>query len=211
MKTLFIPVVSNRKVDYSKINLSIDKEILEDKIAICCSNQFIEVAEGLNEISNKKIVFKTQILGCSNPKFPVGTEAVLIIGQGDFHSVSLAYESELPTYILEGEIVKKVDEGEIEKLRMREKGMYLKYLNAKKVGVLISNKPGQLRLKKALEFKDKIKDKKIYLFISNDLDVSEFENFQIDCWVNTACPRMDLTGGSIINLDKLLLFLKEAN
>ena len=50
-----------------------------------------------------------QVLGCSNPKFPIEVEAILIVRQGKFHSVSLTYESKLPTYILEDESIKKIN------------------------------------------------------------------------------------------------------
>jgi len=203
MKTIFISAKSKKELDYSKIKKLVDERIPEDNLAICYSNQFIEVAENLEKKLNKNIIMKMQVLGCSNPRFSPEVKAILIVGQGKFHSVSLAYESKLPTYILEGETIQKVSREEIEKLEKREKGMYLKYLTSENIGILITNKPGQQRLKAALEFKENLKDKKSYLFIANDLNVSEFENFQIDSWVNTACPRMDLTQGAIINMDKI--------
>ncbi len=203
MKTHFIPVISKETLDYSKIKELIQKEMSEKKIAICYSNQFVGIAKELEKKIGKEVLFKTQVLGCSSPKFPKDVEAILIIGQGKFHSVSLAYESKLPTYILENGSVVKIKQEEVEKLRKREQGMYLKYLNSEKVGILVSTKPGQQQLKKSIEFKKNMKDKSSYLFIANDLDISEFENFGIDCWVNSACPRMDLTEGSIINMNKI--------
>ena len=203
MKTIFIPAKIKRKPNYSKIKDLINKKIPENKIAICYSNQFIEIANELEKVTEKQVLQKIQVLGCSSPKFSPDVEAILIIGQGKFHSVSLAYESKLPTYILEDETISKISQKEIEKLEKKEKGQYLKYLTSKKIGVIVTNKPGQQRIKKALEFKRKLKDKKGYLFIANDINISEFENFGLDSWVNTACPRMDLTQGNIINLDKL--------
>lgn len=202
MKTVFVSVKIKNEPNYSKIGKLI-KEIPEKKLALCYSNQFIEVADKIYEKFSERFVYKTQVLGCSNPKFPEEVEGILIIGQGKFHSVSLAYESELPTYILENNLIKKIEESEIEKMEKKEKGAYLGYLNAKKIGILVSTKPGQERLKKALEFKDQVKDKKVYIFASNNIDVSEFENFDIDFWVNTACPRMDLVDAPLINLEKL--------
>jgi 2-(3-amino-3-carboxypropyl)histidine synthase len=204
METYFIPVIVKKEPDYSKITKLINEKILERKIAICYSNQFIEIAKKLEKELDKEIIFKTQVLGCSRPAFPKEVEAILIIGQGKFHSVSLAYESKLPTYILEDESIEKINEKDVLKLEKRERGAYLKYLNSKKVGILISTKPGQQRLNKSLEFKQGLKEKKSYLFIGNDLNVSEFENFGIDCWVNSACPRMDLTEGSVINMGKII-------
>lgn len=205
MKTYFISAISKMEMDYCKINELIQRKISEKKIALCYSNQFIELAKKLEKKIGKEIIFKTQVLGCSIPKFPKEVEAILIIGQGKFHSVSLAYESKLPTYILENESIAKIKEEDILKLEKKERGMYLKFLNSDKIGILVSTKPGQQQLKKAIEFKKNLKDKKSYLFISNDLDISEFENFGINCWINTACPRMDLTQSSIINLDKIPL------
>ena len=202
MKTAFIPVIVKKEPDYSKIGKLIE-EIPEKKLALCFSNQFIDIAEKIFEKFGDRFVYKVQVLGCSNPKFPQDVEGILIIGQGKFHSVSLAYESKLPTYILENEKISKIENEDIEKLEKREKGAYLGYLNAKTIGILVTSKPGQERLRKALKFKENLKDKKGYIFVSNDTNISEFENFGIDFWVNTACPRMDLTDAPLINLDKL--------
>ncbi|HKL23607.1 MAG TPA: diphthamide synthesis protein [Candidatus Nanoarchaeia archaeon] len=201
MKTLFVPVKLKNEPNYDSLKKLIGK-IPEKKLALCFSNQFIDIAQKIYK-KFPGFVYKTQVLGCSNPKFPREVEGILIIGQGKFHSVSLAYESGLPTYILENNSIKKIKDEEIEKMEKREKGAYLGYLHAKKIGILVSTKPGQERMEKALEFKEKVKDKKVYIFISNDIDVSEFENFGIDFWVNTACPRMDLVDAPLINLEKL--------
>ena len=77
----------------------------------------------------------------------------------------------------------------------------MKYLNAEKIGILISIKPGQYNLQKALKFKKTIK-KQSYLFLFNNLNPTELENFpQIQSWVNTACPRIEYK--NIINIDDL--------
>jgi len=58
---------------------------------------------------------------------------------------------------------------------------------------LITTKPGQNNLKKALELKsnDKYKDKNFYFFLDDTVNFAELENFNfIDCWINTACPRI---------------------
>ncbi len=207
MKTIFIGARVRNEPDYSEIAKLVNEKISEKKLAVCYSNQFIHIAKKLPEfLTKKEVIQKVQVLGCSNPKFKPGVEAILIVGEGKFHSVSLAYETKLPTYILEDKTIEKITEKEVKKMEEKEKGMYLKYLNSEKIGVLVTNKPGQQRLKSALDYVKNLKKegkKKAYMFIANDLNVSEFENFQIDCWVNTACPRMDLTDGNILNLEKL--------
>ncbi len=202
MKTKFIPVTVKKEPEYDEIGKLIG-EIPEKKLALCYSNQFIGVANKIYEEFSERFVYRIQVLGCSNPRFPKEVGAILIIGQGKFHSVSLAYESKLPTYILENGKIEKIKEEEIQNLERKEKGAYLGYLNAKTIGILVTTKPGQERLNKAIEFQKKLKEKKSYIFISNNIDISEFENFGIDFWVNTACPRMDLNEAPLINLDKL--------
>lgn len=204
MKTVFIPVESKRKFNSNSF-----KEIensLPKRIAIVYSSQFKILAKEIKEkLQNKEILSFIQVLGCSNPKLPPEVEAVLIIGEGKFHSVGIAYESGLPTYIFEDNGLKMVSDAEIEKLEKKEKGKYLKYLNAENVGILISTKPGQQRLKKSFELSKKMRGKKVYYFVSNNINANEFENFKIDSWVNTACPRMDFNDVPIINLEKLNL------
>ncbi|MDA3836273.1 MAG: diphthamide synthesis protein [Nanoarchaeota archaeon] len=202
VKTVFIGALSKREPDYEKIK-ELVSDIREKKIALLYSNQFLHVANKIAEKIDKDVIVKMQVLGCSNPKFPKEVEAILIIGQGKFHTVSIAYESKLPTYVLEENKIWRVPEEEIDKMVKKERGALLKYLMSDKIGILVTTKPGQMRLQRALEYKRALNDKKGYLFIDNHMDITQFENFGIDYWVNTACPRMDLTEGGLINLNKI--------
>lgn len=202
MKKIFIGASIKREPDYEKI-VGLINNVPEKKVAICYSNQFMGVAHKIAKLIDKEVLMSFQVLGCSNPKFKEETEAIIIIGQGKFHPVSLAYESKLPTYVIEDSTLRQITEEEITKMERKEKGALLKYLHSDKIGVLITTKPGQMRFKKALEYNRALKEKKGYVFIDNNINTAEFENFGIDCWVNTACPRMDLNEGSIINLDKI--------
>lgn len=202
MKTMFVGATIKNEPDYDFLVKEISK-IPWKKFAICYSNQFELVADKLSKLIDDKVTQKIQVLGCSNPKFKEETEAILIIGQGKFHAVSLAYESKLPTYVLEWDKIWKVPNEEILKMEQKEKGALKKYLMSDEIGILITTKPGQMRFKQALEFHKSLHEKKSYLFIANDINVNEFENFGIKSWVNTACPRMDLDKGFILNLDKI--------
>jgi len=85
----------------------------------------------------------------------------------------------------------------------------MKYLHAKTVGILVSTKPGQsgnkinipdVKMKSVLELINR-KDKECYIFAFDTLDPSDLENFPfIECWVNTACPRITDEKKGIINL-----------
>ncbi len=201
MKTLFIKAKSKSKVNTKKIKGISTK--LPKNIAVVYSIQFEDVAKKIREILSEKhrITCFMQVLGCSNPKFSKDTQAILLIGSGRFHAISLANNSLLPIYILEKNNLSKITEQDIIGLQKRKKASYSKFLHANKVGILISTKPGQNRLKKSLDIKNKLK-KKSYLFLSNNINTQEFENFPIASYINTACPRLDMDS-SIINMQDI--------
>ena len=65
---------------------------------------------------------------------------------------------------------------------------------SKKIGVIVSTKPGQEKLQLALKLGYPV-------FVCNEVDENELENFQMDYWINTACNRIE--GKNIINLEDL--------
>lgn len=200
MKTLFIPAGSKAKINKSRIK-SLSKK-LPKNLAIAYSVQYKDLAFEMRYLlSEHNITRVVQVLGCSKPVFPKNTDAVLLIGSGRFHAVALAYETKLPIYILEREHLNRIPKEEIEVLERKQKASYLKFLSAERIGIIVSTKPGQQNLKKALAFKKKLK-KNSYLFIANNIDKNEFENFGLNSWVNTACPRLDMDS-SIINISRL--------
>ncbi len=200
MKTIFIPVLSKTKLKEDKIR-EISRK-LPKNIVIAYSIQYKTPAFNIKKIlKSHNIIQIIQVLGCSRPKFPKNTEAVLLIGSGRFHATSLAYETKLPIYLLEREKLIKISEKDIELYKKRERASYLKFLHAEEVGILISTKPGQEKLSRALELKKRLK-KNSYLFISNSINFNEFENFGLDSWINTACPRLDMDF-PVININKI--------
>jgi 2-(3-amino-3-carboxypropyl)histidine synthase len=203
MKTLFIPAKLKLEINKSKILPIFNK--LPKNISIAYSVQYENYAKEIKNFlkENHKITAFTQVLGCSKPKFSKDTKAILLISDGKFHAISLACETELPVYLLENNQLIKISEKDVENLKKKQKGAYIKFLNAKKIGILVSTKPGQQNLKRAFKIKNKIKNKESYLFISNNINTAEFENFpEIESWINTACPRLDMEDARIVNMDK---------
>lgn len=203
METMFIP--AKRKLSVNKKKIEEISKKLPENIVIAYSIQYKKIASEIKDILSKdhQITKLIQVLGCSKLNFLQSTQAILLISDGRFHAISLAIETNLPIYILERNKLRKISKNEKEDFRKKQKASYLKFLNADKIGILVSIKPGQQNLKKALDFRKKLKNKRSYLFISNNININEFENFGLDCWVNTACPRLDMDSDSIINIDKI--------
>ncbi len=203
MKTIFIPAKSRDKLDKESF-LEVSKT-LPDRIAILYSIQYEFLAKEIRKILEKmrKITKFSQVLGCTRIIFSKETKAVLLIGSGRFHAISLATISNLPIYIYEQGKLSQLKESEINLYRQRKRAAYLKFLNSNKIGVLASTKPGQQNLAKALALKRKVKDKQLYFFLGDFLSPVEFENFGLDSWINTTCPRLDMESSSIINISDL--------
>lgn len=202
MKYLFIPVEYKLNLDKSEIKKLLNK--IPNKIILIYTSQYKKIAQEIKQFLKKDILGFQQVLGCTKLKPNKKAKAILYIGSGMFHPVSIARTTKLPVYTFypETNSLNKISKEQIEKLNKKQKACYLNYVNSDKIGILISIKPGQNRLKKAISLKKQIKNKKSYLFIGNNLNLNEIENFNIKSWINTACPRLDLDN-KIINYSDL--------
>jgi len=207
METLFIKAKSTAPV------LPVVKKILDklpDKIGIVTTIQHLhkinEVEKFLEENGRHPII-AGQVLGCNADnakKIKDKVNAFLYIGSGEFHPINVAIETEKKVFIanpISGGI-SEIKEEDLEKIRKSDKVAKSKFMFAKEIGILVTIKPGQENIKKAIELKKKLKDKNIYIFIADTIDFSQFENFNfIECWVNTACPRIKQDRKNIINVE----------
>ena len=155
----------------------------------------VQFEHEVKKIKNTRFVYGGSILGCNVDnaiKIADKVDAFLFIGSGDFHPIALKKFNK-PIYIA-NPITNKLGEiskDELEKLEKQQRGKILKFYNAKMVGIIVCTKPGQNLFHQALKLQEKLK-KPSFLFMCNDVDSSEFENFpDIDMWINTACPRIE--------------------
>jgi len=178
---------------------------LPKKLFIAYSIQYKDFALNIKKQLEKnkiKISKFQQVLGCSNinnkEKLPV-----LLIGSGEFHAINLYLQSPA-IYIVENNKIRKIPDEEVNKIKAYKKTAILKFLSAKKIGILVSTKPGQENLKIAEKLKQKLsKNKNVFIFLSNTIDINQFENFNIDCWLNTACSGLAFDNPNIINYNEI--------
>lgn len=194
---------------------TLKKTIGENKtIAMYCAIQFIPKLDLVKSILEKegytviitkphRASFKGQILGCDSyvDNLNLDIEKIdgfVYIGDGYFHpnAILLAQENQdkiKPVIILNvvQELIELIDKTHIEKYLRKKKGNLLKFYTSKVIGVFVSSKWGQEYKDSALKLKDQYKDKEFYYFVSDNFADQEMENFPfVECWVNTACPRI---------------------
>ena len=198
MKQLFIEARYEGQIDLPE---KLIKELPEE-VALFSSVQFISNLEGvkkqLEDFGKKVLLFKPkhckyngQLLGCSIEKFEA--KSFLYIGDGKFHPIALMIKNntEVFSYNPFSKKYIKILDKDVEKMQKRIKGALLKFMTSKNIGVLVSTKPGQYDLKSAEFLEKKYPDKKFYFLMFDTLDFNSLEDFNfLDCYVNTACPRM---------------------
>jgi len=210
MKTLFIEARSN--LDIKKL---MKKVKFKGKLGLVSTVQHVHKLKEARKLLPKSVI-GGQVLGCNVEKAKAIAEKIdgfLFIGSGMFHPTRIAMETGkkvLAANPFSGK-VSKVSRKKTAEIKRKLKGAYLSFLHAEKLGILVSTKKGQNRLVDAKKLKAKLqkKEKSAYIFLFDTLVFSELENFpDIDCWINTACPRIAVDDHSrfqrpVINIDDL--------
>jgi 2-(3-amino-3-carboxypropyl)histidine synthase len=209
MKTIFIKAKSNEPV-LPVVEKAL--RILPDKIGLVTTIQHehkLKEAKKLLEKHKKTAVIGGVVLGCdvsAAKNIANKVDAFLYMGTGEFHPLGIALETGKPVIVANPASgnASGIDKKDVEKIKSRRKGSYLKFLTAKNIGILVSTKPGQNKLKQALALKKKLKNKNSYIFIADEIDLSRLENFPfIEAWVNTACPRIADNIKGMVNIEDI--------
>tara|TARA_Y100000034_G_scaffold92668_1_gene112023 strand:+ start:3200 stop:3820 length:621 start_codon:yes stop_codon:yes gene_type:complete len=200
---LFIPAIQ-KNLDI-KINKSEIKK-LPKKLFLAYSIQYKELAENIKSQLTKnkiKVIKQQQVLGCSKISNK-NNIPILLISTGKFHAQNLYLQTPI-LYVLENNKIIKIPESEIRNLKAKKKTALIKFLKAERVGILVSTKPGQENLNRAVKLKKQLegKGRQAYVFISNNIDITQFENFNIQSWINTACSGLSMDNPDIININEL--------
>jgi len=218
MKTFFIEARYKGKVEVPDELVS----LLPDKIALFTTVQFLDsVRSAKKKIEEKKkkvLLLRTehtkhagQLLGCNIKEFKEDFDAFLYIGDGLFHPKALMLKNNKPVFVLNpfSKEYFKLEEKDVKDMKKKQRGALLSFMSSKEIGVLISTKPGQHNLKKAYDLEKRFPEKNFYYLVFNTLNYSELENFPfIECFVNTACPRIsydeaDKFRKPVINIDEI--------
>lgn len=194
MEIVFLEAKSKADV---KVAVEKAMKFLPKKVGIVTTAQHKHKLKDIKKLLEEKkikVEIGGQILGCDASaavKIKNKVDAFLYVGSGRFHPIEVQLETKKKVVManpLTNEA--KVLEDGAEKIKKQQKGALLKFLTSKNIGIIVSTKPGQNKLKEAFELKEKLKDKKAYIFAADTINSEELENFPfIECWVNTACPR----------------------
>jgi len=191
MDVLFIP--TKYKVKELK-NIERLLEILPKEIGLVCTIQYIDFLKEIEKILKEKgyIVYKKHpyyVLGCIPEAANLPVNDILLIGNGKFHALEIIRKYKKRVFVYDPisgsiDLYEKVNNSKIFYLLEELK-------NSNTVGIILSIKPGQYNYSRLKILMEKLKDKRIYLFIGDKIDLNTLINFPyIDFWIIDACPRI---------------------
>lgn len=201
-------------------------ESLPDSLAIVTTTQYIHQLDSIVDSLKKHgksvfvpevygSVYKGQILGCSIAKIKGSFDAFLYIGEGRFHPLGLLFNSEKDIYCFNPmnkslSILGKEERKDMIKKSNARKALFLK---SKNIGILFSTKPGQFSRLKTKSLEEKFPEKKFYPMIGDNIDETSLDDFSfVDCFINTACPRLSIDSSSnrIIDIQEVEELVKNS-
>jgi diphthamide biosynthesis enzyme Dph1/Dph2-like protein len=215
VKSLFFELrKKDNNLDFSRLDESI-KEAKPRSVSIASTIQYLNLIPPIKKyIESRKIkvlikrgpIYTGHILGCNSQAFDKKADMLLLLADGKFHAVNNAIQSDREIYIFNTKTIDKISKEEIEREKSRIIGKIKKYLSSDIVGFIISTKPGQNN-KNAQSIIKKIKRKSIYIFESDNINASEFENFNLPIYINSACPGLSLDNPKILNISDILHYI----
>jgi 2-(3-amino-3-carboxypropyl)histidine synthase len=143
-----------------------------------------------------------QVLGCNfSSARMLSVDAFLYIGSGNFHPLGLKLSTDKPVIIADPYMneARDIDKFADRILRKRFAKIAIS-MEAKRFGVLISSKYGQMRLEMAKSLKKIIQDQncEAYLILLDNIKPDLLMAFRdLDAFVMTACPRIAIDDAQI--------------
>ena len=145
-------------------------------------------------IGGARLSFPGQVLGCNYSGDDPSIGHYLFLGSGDFHPIGLVLHTGKPLAMLDpytGD-AEEMSLERIERILRQRFGLIMSCGDAQSFGILIGEKPGQMRRSLALKMKRMLEThgKKGYLLALEHVGPDLIDFYPVDAFVNTACPRI---------------------
>ena len=151
-------------------------------------------------VGGERLTLPGQVLGCNYSGDSSSIGHYLFLGSGDFHPIGLVLHTGKPLAMLDpytGEAKEMSLEG-IERILRQRFGLIMMVEEASSFGILIGEKPGQMRRNLAIRVKRLLEKhgKKGYLLALDHVGPDLIDFYPVDAFVNTACPRIAIDDSS---------------
>ena len=145
-------------------------------------------------VGGERLSFPGQVLGCNYSGDQDDIGHYVFIGSGDFHPIGLVMHTGKPLALLDPYTGDADEMGldRIERILRQRFGLIMAVDKCETFGILIGEKPGQMRRNLAIRMKRLLEKhgKKGYLLALDHISPDLIDFYPVDAFVNTACPRI---------------------
>ena len=145
-------------------------------------------------VGGARLSFPGQVLGCNYSGDDSSIGHYFFLGSGDFHPIGLVLHTGKPLAMLDPYTGDASEMGRerIDRILRQRFGLIMQVDDAKVFGILIGEKPGQMRRSLAMRLKRMLErhGKKGYLIALEYIGPELIDFYPVDAFVNTACPRI---------------------
>lgn len=179
-----------KKLNFEKINLVTTINYLEE---INLLKKDLK-KEGITVLESRETehIKSNMVLGCDSSTVTDKKHPIVYVGDGFFHPNNLGFIYKKEIYLINPVLRESKILNINDKFLKQRYGLVSKALNSKSFGILVSSKKGQLRYNLAKDIKKRLEGlgKKAYILVSDYIKEEYVLGIKIDCYVNTACPRL---------------------
>ena len=145
-------------------------------------------------VGGDRLTLPGQVLGCNYSGDDSSIGHYMFLGSGDFHPIGLVLHTGKPLAILDpytGE-AREMSLKQIERILRQRFGLIMSIEKAESFGILIGEKPGQMRRNLAIRMKRLLEThgRRGYLLALDHVGPELIDFYPVDAFVNTACPRI---------------------
>jgi len=192
-----------------------------EKIGLITSIQFVKIIPKVKEylerrgkkvFAHKALQYSGQILGC-NLKAAKAIEkrvdCFLAVSAGEFYGRGLVLQTEKPVLNLD---LEKNEIHSLEEFKRKTQKIIAwnraQFKEARRIGLLVSWKKGQLKLPFALKKKLEEEGKEVYILAMDEITPEKIEGLKLDFLISFACPRIGIDDQAkypipILNFDQI--------
>lgn len=199
--------------------------MIQEPVGVVATSQHLaeldEVIEGLESMGIKAMVGEGdsrishvgEILGCNYSaatSIAKDVNSFLLIGSGTFHALGVHLATGKKVVVIDPNLEepREIDQIKDRILRQRH-GIIVKAEKARSFGILVGEKAGQRRLRRARELRKLVRWKKkdATLILVDKFDPEKLKYLGFDAYISTACPRIAIDDAA--TFDKPLLTPQE--
>lgn len=199
--------------------------LLQEPVGVLATSQHLleldEVIEGLESMGIKtkisegdsRISHAGEVLGCNYTAATALAKEVnsyLLIGSGSFHALGVHLATGKKVVVLDPNLEEPREIDQIKDKMLRQRHAVIERAeNARVFGIIIGEKIGQRRMRRAKELRKLLrwKRKDAALILMDKFDPEKLRSLPFDAYVSTACPRIAID--DVAMYDKPLLTPQE--